>query len=81
MLPEEDAECLLYLAYGAYLNAEAGGVEALHVVLGDDNLLEAYLLGLGNALLDAAYGTYFAGEAYLTCHAYGGLNLGVHVTR
>ena len=40
-LPEEDAECLFDLAHGADLNAEAGGVEALHVVPGDDDLLEA----------------------------------------
>ena len=39
-LPKQDAEGLFDLAYGADLNAEAGGVEALHVVLGNDNLLE-----------------------------------------
>ena len=40
-LPKQDAESLFHLAHGAYLDAEAGGVEALHVVLGDDDLLEA----------------------------------------
>ena len=40
-IPQQDAEGLFDLAYGADLNAEAGGVEALHVVLGDDDLLEA----------------------------------------
>lgn len=40
-LPEQDAEGLFDFAYGADLDAEAGGVEALHVVLGDDDLLEA----------------------------------------
>ena len=39
-LPKQDAEGLFDLAYGADLNAEAGGVEALHVMLGDDDLLE-----------------------------------------
>ena len=41
MLPEEDAECLFYLTHRAYLDAEAGGVETLHIVLGDDDLLES----------------------------------------
>ena len=40
-LPKQDAEGLFDLAHGADLNAEAGGVEALHVVPGDDDLLEA----------------------------------------
>ena len=39
-LPKQDAEGLFDLAYGADLDTEAGGVEALHVVLGDDDLLE-----------------------------------------
>lgn len=40
-LPKQDAEGLFDLAYGADLNAEASGVESLHIVLGDDDLLES----------------------------------------
>ena len=50
-------------------------------MLGDDDLLETQFLGLGNALLDAAHGTYLAREAHLARHTYGGLYLGVHIAR
>ena len=50
-------------------------------MFGYDDLLESQLLGFGDALLDAAHGTYLARQAHLARHAYRRFNLGVHIAR
>lgn len=77
---EEFAQGLLHSSYGDYLYAvEEFQVEALYVVFRHEYSLEAEFLGLGYALLDAAYGTYLAAQAHLAAHAGGGVDSCVNV--
>ena len=39
--PEKQSECLLHLTHGADLDIESGGIQSLHVMFGDDDLLES----------------------------------------
>ena len=52
---EEGAEGFLDLAYGMEADGELLGIDALEVVLRDDDVAEAELLGLGNALFDTGH--------------------------
>ena len=72
---EEGAEGFLDLAYGMEADGELLGIDALEVVLRDDDVAEAELLGLGNALLDAGHRTYLARQTHLAAHTPAGLSL------
>ena len=61
---EECAEGFFDLADGVEGDVVFLAVEALEVVLGDDNVGEAQLLGFGDALLDAVHGAYLARESH-----------------
>ena len=68
MLSEEFAKGFLDLAHGVEGDVVLLAVEALKIVLGDDDVGEAEFLGLGDALLDAVYGAHLAAEANLAAH-------------
>jgi len=80
-LPEQGAEGFFDLADGVEADAELMGVEALKIVLRQDDVAEAELLGFGNALLDAGYGTHLAREAYLASHTPSGIDGRIDVGR
>lgn len=69
MLSEEFAKGFLDLAHGVEGDVVLLAVEALKIVLGDDDVGEAEFLGLGDALLDAVHGAHLAAESHLAGHA------------
>ena len=56
-LPEQAGQHFFQLADGMYFNAIASYIGALHVELGDIDLLETQLLGFADPLVDAVDGT------------------------
>ena len=69
ILSEEQAQRLLHLSDGMDGDGVLAVVEALEVVLGDDDVLETQFFGLGDAGLDAAHGTHLAAQSHLARHA------------
>ena len=76
---EECAEGFFDLADGVEGDVVFLAVEALEVVLGDDDVGEAQLLGLGDALFDTVDGPHLARESYLAAHAPACVNRGVDI--
>ena len=77
---EECAEGFFDLADGVKGDMVLLAVETLEVVLGDDDVGEAQLLGLGDTLLDAVDWAYLARESHFAAHApasiYRGIDIG-----
>ena len=78
-LSEEGAQCLFDFAHGVQFYLQFALVQALHVVAGDDDVLESQLLCLLHALFYAAYGSHLSAQSYLSAYTPAALERGVDV--